>query len=163
MELNDKKKITALKDTFIENSKTLTISTNTNSDYPEIGYAPFIFLKNIFYIFSSELSPHIKIILKKECGSFMVIQDEKDSKNIWSRIRMKFNGNIEVIKRTNLEFDKISNIFEERHGTTMSVIKPFTDFHLIKIKPLNGSLIVGFGKAYILDGKDLKVVEHIKN
>ena len=163
MDFLDKKKVTELKDALIENSRTLTISTNTNNDFPEIGYAPYIFTKNVFYIFSSELSPHIKVILKRECGSFMVIQDEKDTKNIWSRIRMKFNGNIRVIKRNSSKFDEISNKFEKRHGPTMSVIKPFADFHLIKINPINGSLIVGFGNAYKLDGKNLKIVEHIKN
>ncbi len=162
MNLNNYKNLQNIKNELLNNSKTLIISAGNSNDFPEIGYAPFIIRDNFFYIYSSILSPHIKHILDKKSGSFMLIQDESKTKNIWSRIRLKFYGKINVINRKNLYFNNICNEFEKYHGKTMSIIRSFKDFHLIKINPIKGSLITGFGNAYNLKGKELKVIKHIK-
>ena len=57
------KDIEKIKKTIISKNKTLIIAVNNKITYPEIGYAPYVFLNKNFYIFSSELSPHIKRLL----------------------------------------------------------------------------------------------------
>ena len=74
--------IEKIKNTIISNNKSLIITVNSKINYPEIGYAPYIFLNNFFYIFSSELSPHIKHLLYNKKGTFMIIEDENKAKNI---------------------------------------------------------------------------------
>ena len=156
-------KIENLKKKLINNVKTIIIAVENLSEIPQIGYAPFVFRNDSFYIFSSELSPHIKLLLKSERASFMIIQDENESKNIWARMRIKFQGKIIKLTRENSIFNIICNEIETKHGKTMSLIKPFTDFHLIKIRPVDGVLVAGFGNAYSLKGPSLIIQEKITN
>ena len=156
------KDIEKIKNTIISKNKSLIITVNNKINYPEIGYAPYIFLNSFFYIFSSELSPHIKHLLYNKKGTFMIIEDENKAKNIWARIRLKFEAQIKIVDRKENNYHKICNHIETAHGNTFNLIKQFNDFHLIKISPIKGSIITGFGKAFILDGIPLEVKNKIK-
>ena len=156
------KDIEKIKNTIISKNKTLIIAVNIKINYPEIGYAPYIFLNNNFYIFSSELSPHIKHLLYNKKGTFMIIEDECKAKNIWARVRIKFEAKITVVDRNKNNYNKICNQIQNFHGKTLNLIKQFSDFHLIKISPIKGSIITGFGNAFILHGISLEVKNKIK-
>ena len=156
------KDIEKIKNTIISKNKTLIIAVNNKINYPEIGYAPYIFLNNNFYIFSSELSPHIKHLLYNRKGTFMIIEDECKAKNIWARVRIKFEAKITVVDRNENNYNKICNQIQNFHGKTLNLIKQFSDFHLIKISPIKGSIITGFGNAFILHGISLEVKNKIK-
>ena len=157
------KDIEKIKNTIISKNKTLIIAVNNKINYPEIGYAPYIFLNNNFYIFSSELSPHIKHLLYNKKGTFMIIEDECKAKNIWARVRIKFEAKITVVDRNENNYNKICNQIQNFHGKTLNLIKQFSDFHLIKISPIKGSIITGFGNAFILHGISLEVKNKIKS
>ena len=92
----------------------------------------------------------------------MIIEDENKAKNIWARIRLKFEAQIKIVDRKENNYHKICNQIENTHGNTLNLIKQFNDFHLIKISPIKGSIITGFGKAFILDGIPLEVKNKIK-
>ena len=156
------KDIEKIKKTIISKNKTLIIAVNNKITYPEIGYAPYIFLNKNFYIFSSELSPHIKRLLYNKKGTFMIIEDECKAKNIWARVRIKFEAKITVVDRNENNFNKICKQIQNLHGKTLNLIKQFNDFHLIKITPIKGSIITGFGNAFILHGISLEVKNKIK-
>ena len=154
--------IEKIKNTIISNNKSLIITVSNKINYPEIGYAPYIVLNSIFYIFSSELSPHIKHLLYNKKGTFMIIEDECKAKNIWARVRIKFEAKITVVDRNKNNYNKICNQIQNFHGKTLNLIKQFSDFHLIKISPIKGSIITGFGNAFILHGISLEVKNKIK-
>ena len=156
------KDIEKIKNTIISKNKTLIIAVKNKINYPEIGYAPYIFLNNNFYIFSSELSPHIKHLLYNRKGTFMIIEDECKAKNIWARVRIKFEAKITLVDRNENNYNKICNQIQNFHGKTLNLIKQFSDFHLIKISPIKGSIITGFGNAFILHGISLEVKNKIK-
>ena len=80
-------KIKKIKSKLIDSCQSLVITVSDN-DHPDIGYAPYIYKNNYFYIFSSELSSHIKFLINKKDGTFMLIKDEQDTKNIWAIVRM---------------------------------------------------------------------------
>ena len=155
------KKIELIKEQLINNSKSMMISVSYDG-FSDIGYAPYFFQNNIFYIYSSELSSHIKLLLLKKTGTFMIIKDENDSQNIWARLRLKFDAKISTIVRDSKEFHDISDGISAKLGQTMNLIKQFNDFHLIKIVPSKGTIISGFGSAFNLKGASLKVVNKIK-
>ena len=92
----------------------------------------------------------------------MIIKDEKDSKNIWARVRMKFQAKASIISRSDTEFQKITDMISIKHGNTFNIIKEFKDFHLIKLIPLKGTIITGFGSAYNLIGVSLETKSKIK-
>tara|TARA_B100001175_G_C18915583_1_gene359923 strand:+ start:5 stop:505 length:501 start_codon:yes stop_codon:yes gene_type:complete len=162
METKELKKINKIKNNLIDNVKTLLISIDSNGIVPEIGYAPFVKIEGSFYIFSSDLSPHIKLLLEIKIGQFLIIEDENEAKNIWARKRLKFEGKINEIKRKNTKFDLICSEIEKIHGKTMSLIKNFSDFHLIQITPIKGILVIGFGNAFNVLGKKFDLLDRIK-
>ena len=55
-------KIKKIKSKLIDSCQSLVITVSDN-DHPDIGYAPYIYKDNYFYIFSSELSSHIKLLI----------------------------------------------------------------------------------------------------
>ena len=156
-----KNKIEKVKLKLIDTCKSFVI-TVMNNDHPDIGYAPYIYRDNFFYIFSSELSSHIRLLINKKVGTFMLIKDERDTKNIWARVRMKFQAKVSIISRNVSEFQEITDIISIEHGDTINIIKQFKDFHLMKIIPTQGTIITGFGSAYNLIGKSLEVKSKIK-
>ena len=153
--------IKKVKSKLIDSCQSLVITVSDN-DHPDIGYAPYIYKDNNFYIFSSELSSHIRLLINKKVGTFMLIKDEKETKNIWARVRMKFQAKVSIISRNVSEFQEITDIISIEHGNTMNIIKQFKDFHLMKIIPTQGTIITGFGSAYNLIGKRLEVKSKIK-
>ena len=156
------KDIEKIKNTIISKNKTIIIAVNNKINYPEIGYAPYIVLNKFFYIFSSELSPHIKNLLYNQKGTFMIIEDEYKVKNIWARVRLKFEAQIKIVDKKERNYNKICNHIENAHGNSLNLIKQFNDFHLIKISPIKGIIITDFGNAFILDGISLEVKNKIK-
>ena len=68
------KKIELIKEQLINNNKSMMISVSYDG-ISDIGYAPYFFQNNTFYIYSSELSTHIKLLLLKKNGTFMIIKD----------------------------------------------------------------------------------------
>ena len=155
------KQIELKKKKLIENNNSIIISVNED-DVTDLGYAPYIFYENYYYIFVSELSTHVKLLLKQKVGTFMIINDETNSQNIWARIRLKFSAKIEVIIRDSEDFSKICEKIKYKHGKTMNLIKQFSDFHLIKIIPSRGTFISGFGNAFNLEGQYLNVINKIR-
>ena len=155
------KQIELKKKKLIENNNSMIISVN-GDDVIDLGYSPYIFYENYYYIFVSELSTHVKLLLKKKVGTFMIINDETNSQNIWARIRLKFSAKIEVIIRDSEDFRIICEKIRYKHGKTMNLIKQFSDFHLIKIIPSRGTFISGFGNAFNLEGQCLNVINKIR-
>ena len=91
----------------------------------------------------------------------MIIKDEKDTKNIWARVRMKFQAKVSIISRNVSEFQEITDIISIKHGNTINIIREFKDFHLMRIIPIQGTIITGFGSAYNLIGRSLEVTSKI--
>ena len=158
---NEIKQIELIKKKLISNTKSIIISVNEDNS-GDLGYAPYFHDHNYYYIYASELSTHIKLLLKKKIGTFMIINDEFVSQNIWARIRLKFDAKINIIRRNNEDFHNICEKIRSRHGQTMNLIKQFSDFHLIKIIPSRGTFISGFGNAFNLEGQYLNVINKIR-
>ena len=129
---------------------------------PEMGVTPSIHYEGFFYIYPSRLSAHVRSMLEVKHAQFLVIEDEATAQNIWARKRIRFAANLVEIERKSDEFDRLSTLFAARHGPTMDLIRDFTDFHMLKLVPTSGIMVLGFAKAYKLDGPGLDIVEHLR-
>ena len=124
-------------------SKSLIIATALAHDIPEIGTTPFIKYNNYLYIYSSVLSKNTRVLLETKKAYFMLCQDECDAQNIWARHRLKFTANLSEIERDDADFSVICDKFETAHGPTMGLIRDFTDFHMLRLEPVSGVLVLG--------------------
>ena len=141
---------------------TLLIAANSQEDSPEMGVTPFVRLEGDFYIYPSHLASHVRAMLDRKTAQFMLIQDEASTQNIWARHRLKFTGKISEVERGTGLFDLLCDLFSEQHGPTMGVIQDFSDFHMLRLTPVQGILVLGFAKAFELCGPSLEIVAHLK-
>ena len=95
-------------------------------------------------------------------AAFLVIEDEASAQNIWARKRIKFDAEITEIERKSDNFNAVCDVFAARHGPTMGLIRDFTDFHLLRLRPTGGVMVLGFAQAYRLAGSDLAVTAHLR-
>ncbi|MGB1181317.1 MAG: hypothetical protein ACPG35_04835, partial [Candidatus Puniceispirillaceae bacterium] len=78
------------------------------------------------YIYSSQLSAHIRGILAGGETSFLLIEDEATAQNIWARKRIKFSARIEEIFRDDARFEGVCDAIGTAHGEVMQLIREFS-------------------------------------
>ena len=142
--------------------RTIIMTALTDEDAPEMGVTPLISYDGGLFIYPSRLSSHVRALLTRRHGQFLLLEDEAAAQNIWARKRMKFNASIEDISRDDPRFGPLCEEFAKRHGPTMDLIRDFSDFHMLKLTPLSGVLVTGFANAYAVSDADLVITEHLK-
>lgn len=143
--------------------KTLIITTVLADQMPEIGATPFIRHDDSLFIYSSHLSKHTRVLLESKKAHFMLCQDECDAQNIWARHRLKFTAHISEIARDDASFSVLCDKFEVAFGATMGLIRDFTDFHMLRLEPISGILVLGFAKAFEVQGSNFEIVSHLRS
>ena len=141
--------------------QTLYLAIDSAGKVPEMGVSPFIRRADGLYIYSSQLSPHVRDLIDQGEATCMLCADERDCQNIWARNRMKFSVKALEITREDGGFDKLCNDFILAHGRTMNLIRNFTDFHMIRLTPQKGVLVLGFAMAFIVSGTNFDITAHI--
>ena len=141
--------------------RTLYLAVNSENAMPEMGVSPFIRRDGGLYVFTSHLSQHVRDLIKQGIATCMLCADEGKSQNIWARNRLKFNADVIEIARNETMFHGLCDGFALAHGPTMDLIRGFTDFHMLQLKPLNGVLVLGFAKAFTVSGSNFDIIAHI--
>ena len=156
----EKDKIEAVRDQLLQ-LRTLYLAVNSAAKVPEMGVSPFIRHDGGLYIYTSHLSPHVRDLIDQGEATCMLCADEGDSQNIWARNRLKFSVRALEITRDDRIFDKLCDDFISAHGPTMNLIRNFTDFHMIRLTPQKGVLVLGFAMAFVVSGTNFDITAHI--
>jgi len=159
----DIKSLEAERDALIGSTRTVLMAAPGNAGIPGMGVTPFVRHDGATYIYPSRLSAHVRAILESGEGAFLFIEDENAAQNIWARKRLKFDSELIEIKRNSDEFNSVCDAFADTHGPTMGLIRDFSDFHLLRLRPLGGVMVLGFAQAYRLSGEMLDVTEHLRS
>ena len=152
----------AARDALLSQAHTILMAAAGDSDMPEMGVTPLVWHDGAMFIYPSRLSAHVRAMLAAQRAAFLVIEDEADAQNIWARKRIKFNSELTEIERKTDVFEAVCDVFASRHGPTMGLIRDFTDFHLLQLRPADGVMVLGFAQAYRLSGPDLAVTAHLR-
>ena len=153
-------RILAARDALLA-QKSLTVAVLDESAVPDMGVSPFIRRDDGLYIYTSHLASHVQALLAQKRASFIITLDEVDTINIWARHRLKFAGTVTEVARDDPDFSGLCDDFTGAHGNTMPLIKNFTDFHMLRITPENGVLVLGFAKAFLVKGASFDIVAHL--
>ncbi len=132
---------------ILSSQKTLCIASLDGNGMPQSSYAPYVIEGSKAYIYISQVADHYNNINNNPNVSLMIIKDESNSKNLFGRERVTFNGKAKKIDEV---CDSIKAQFEEIHGKEMMNVLYKLDFDFFEIDLLNGRLVKGFGKAYDL-------------
>lgn len=138
---------------LMQKQKSLIISSLNSNNSPQTSYAPFVMIDNNIYVYLSKVASHYYNLSNNKNCSVMIIEDEKDSKTIFARERVTFEG--EALKLENVE-ECIFGKFDEVHGDSMMSAIKAMDFDMFKIILKKGRYVKGFGKAFDILFKDHK-------
>ena len=143
--------------------KTILIGARGETGHPEMGVTPFIYYSGALFIYPSRLSAHVRAVLAHRQGQFLLIEDEQMAQNIWARVRLKFDADVDEIDRKDASFAPLCDAFKTVHGSIMDLIRNFADFHMLRLRPRSGVLVTGFARAYRVEGEKFAITEHLKN
>lgn len=141
-----------------EVTKTLTLSTMNEQHELGTSYAPYLFDKDCYYFLASALAPHSENLKANPNISFLLIEDECLAKNIYARTRLSYQATVTIVDRQSNEFADIVEKLKERTGKTVDLLVSLNDFNLYKLIPTKGRLVVGFGKAYLLNAQTKEII-----
>ncbi|WP_432472455.1 HugZ family protein [Amphritea sp. HPY] len=142
--------VSGLYRSLLENTRSLQLSS-LKGDQPEASYAPFIREGRDLYIFVSELACHTSNLISHAKAGVMLIEDEGQAKNLFARKRITFNCQVEQVPTDSAEYPLLLDQMELRLGNTVSLLRSLPDFKLLRLVPVEGRFITGFGKAYDID------------
>ena len=145
-------------DELTSSRKTLLLATLNASKQAEISVTPFIKQELNFYIFVSELSNHTRNLTLHPELSIMLVEDEQDAQNAFTRKRLTYQCQAREIPKDDPDWKKLLELFEQAQGKTVSLLKSLPDFHLFELKALSGNYVQGFGQAFSLTGEGLKTL-----
>ncbi len=133
---------------FVLTRQSLALSTVNNAGEPLASYAPFYRSETgDFYIFASTLAAHTEN-LKSAAASILIIEDEQNIRQIYARMRLCFQCSAVHIPPDNFEFEMGKAGLKHKHGEIINTLAELADFKLVKLSPLSGRYIQGFGQAY---------------
>ena len=133
---------------------------------PEISYSPCIVDKDKnTYILVSTLSKRTKSLLEQCNVSLMFIEPEEQCEEIYVRTRLIFLCNtlqIDIEMGTgHLLWDELVVQFTEKFGDIINMLVSFKDFKMFRFRPIRGTFVKGFGKAFTIEGKEMDQISHI--
>lgn len=140
---------------LIQDQQTVLLSTVSIQGQPECSYAPYVRdAQGAFYIFVSELASHTKNMLQNERASVLFIQNEKEANNLFARERAVFDCTISEIQQQDESYNTQLNKMTDELGETIDLLRSLPDFHLLKLLPVKGRYIAGFGQAFMISTAD---------
>lgn len=145
---------------FPSRFRTLHLGTAGADGLPEASYAPFVADRGCYYVYLSELARHTGNLRGRGRASVLFIEGEETASHLFARERLTLACEASECARETVRFGEVLDLFGQRFGRFMQVIRPLSDFHLFELRPLSGSYVAGFARAYTFDGADLALMRH---
>jgi hypothetical protein len=158
MMINNAARVQADFDQFIMGFQTLTLASVSATGVPEVSYAPFVRLSDVWYIYVSELAQHTRNMIDTKQAAVLLIEPEQAAKNYFARKRVTFQMQTDEVSRETKRWFSVMTVFESQFGDVIRMIKPLTDFHLMALTPVAGNFVRGFAQAYSLTGDSMCTV-----
>jgi len=139
---------------LLDECRSLMLATVGESPTPEASYVPFVRdEQGNFYVFVSEMARHTANLRSGSPASAMLIEDEASAAQIFARRRATFTCQPEVLDRDSETCEATLKAFRERHGATVDTLAGMGDFHMVRLRPTSGRVVLGFASAYRATGE----------
>lgn len=116
-----------------------------------------------FYIYVSELAAHTQNLCGSARASVLFIEDESRAQHLFGRKRLTCDCRAEPVLRDSPAWHDIMELFVEKHGKFMEMLKGLQDFHLFRLIPERAVYVRGFAQAYELSGEQLGSIRHVND
>ena len=151
-------------DEFLNNFKSLVISSLDENGFPFTSYAVFVRYENKYYVYLSDIANHSHNLRRSPKASIFFAQDEQDCEKIFARKRVVYQVDTKVIDKSSDTYKNVIDIFMEKEPNTFSMLVNMSDFNLYEFTPSFGQAVFGFGAAYDIGGENFnELVERKSN
>ncbi|TDA65599.1 hypothetical protein E0765_05065 [Sulfuricurvum sp. IAE1] len=146
---------------FLEMFQTLNIASLTPDGLPHASTAPYVRMGSDFYILISTVAQHGRNLLANPDVSLLFAEDESQCTQPFARKRVTIEAKASETVRTDPMYAAIIERFKAHFDPELvASLTQMGDFHLFRLSPSGGSVVMGFGKAYRLNEK-LEVLTQI--
>ena len=136
---------------------TLLMATAGGTSGPEASLTPFWRSAPQLYIYVSELAAHTHNLLQFGHAGVMLLPPDSERSNPFARRRLSFRATAVGVARDDPVWQQALDGLKTRFGSTVDVIRPLRDFHLIRLTPVDGTYVRAFAQAYPVSGPELVV------
>lgn len=136
--------------TFDRDFDSLVLSTVSPEGFPHVSYAPYVKDNENYYVIVSENAEHYDNLIDNLKVSVMFIQDELSTGNVFFRNRLSFKCNASITTS-----EEIEKKFSEKHGELIDMLLHKMDFHVFELTPFIGKIVLGPGRAFIIEGEEI--------
>ena len=148
-------------ESFLETFQTLVMASITPDVGPHASTAPYVRVENDFYILISTVAQHGRNLLSSPNVSLLFVEDESQCVQPFARKRVTIEAVASELSRDDeaysIVIERLKAHFDAELVTSLTQMG---DFHLFKLSPKSGSVVMGFGRAYRLD-ENLEVMTQI--
>ncbi|MDE0770383.1 MAG: pyridoxamine 5'-phosphate oxidase family protein [Opitutaceae bacterium] len=149
-------------ETLVEAVKSAILGSVSSKGNPLCSYAPvYVDEERRCHVYISSMAKHTSQIRRSGKASVMLIEDESVAENLFARKRLTVDCEAMVLERDSDAWLEGIAAMEERHGETMQSLKTYVDFDLFQLKPIEGRLVLGFGKSYRVFGPALQKIDYV--
>jgi len=142
--------------------QSVQLATLGENNEPHCGYTPYLQDGKDLIVFISQLAVHTRDLLANPSVGTMIIDDEKDAKNLFARCRVRYQCQAVVIERDDQQYTSLLDQYQDRHGKVVSLIRQLPDFVLFRLVPSSGMFVIGFGEAYRIEGDNMDKFVHVQ-
>lgn len=148
-------------ESFLETFQTLVMASLTPEREPHASTAPYVRVGKDFYILISTVAQHGRNLLDYPNVSLLFVEDESQCVQPFARKRVTIEASASEIMREDEFFTRVLERLKAHFDSELvTSLSQMGDFHLFKLSPKSGSVVMGFGKAYRLD-ENLEVLTQI--
>ena len=145
-------------DNFLNNIKSVILSTVNLDGEPFASYSPYVQdEEGNFYVFVSTAVQHSHNMYNTKKAHLLFIEDENNTNHIYARRRLYFKADAQKFEANDERFEKIAKLFEEKLGEQAALIRMMPDSRFYKLTPHDGNLVLGFGAAFKIDASNKKI------
>jgi heme iron utilization protein len=142
--------------------QSLHLATCNAAGEPEASYATYVEHEGNYYVYTSELSAHTTNLAASGRCSVLFIESEAEAKHLFARRRLTLQCTAIECHRDSPAFEPLMDMFVQKFGNFMGMMRKLADFHLYQLQPKNGGYVAGFALAYTLEGEGLREIKHRK-
>lgn len=136
-------------DHFSEGFQSVSIASLTHEGTPYISYAPFVKHNHHYYIIISQMAKHYHNLKEHPEASIMFLEDESKAQSIFFRKRLSYEVNV-IFEDASPE---VIEALKQRHGHMIDQLLTL-DFVILKLQIKKGLLVLGAGRAYVIDDQE---------
>lgn len=133
------------------------LATVDDDGLPHASLVPFALLRGhaSLLIHVSALAPHFGYLKRQLQAAVLISKPETAGEEVHALPRVSIHANVEFIDRQSPDYVLARNAYVQRFPEA-GFMTELQDFAFVKIKPLSGRVVAGFGAARKLDQASLQ-------